>query len=183
MLLDRGFHGVLMLKALQSTGKRFLVRAPVSNVPDVVVEGAEDQVNVELEHEMERSSAPYERMKVNVFAGPCDHEDVEYWAFATNMAITEESAETLMGQFGDRWGIETSYRVGKGFRPKTTSKDLSVRLFFFIFSMLMYNVWVFLNALAPAILVEAVTSETNSRPPITAKYFLGTLRNLYEGFT
>ena len=41
-----------------------------------------------------------------------------------------------------RWGIETAYRIKKeDYLPKTTSKDFRVRLFYFLYTVLMYNLW------------------------------------------
>ena len=45
-----------------------------------------------------------------------------------------------------RWGIETSYRMIGQFYPKTTSNSYAVRVFYFVLAVLLYNVWVLLNA-------------------------------------
>ncbi|MEF8849132.1 MAG: hypothetical protein V5A68_08395, partial [Candidatus Thermoplasmatota archaeon] len=45
--------------------------------------------------------------------------------------------------YGKRWGIETSYRVKKhSYLPQTTSKNYQIRLFYFLFSVLLYNLWI-----------------------------------------
>jgi putative transposase len=50
--------------------------------------------------------------------------------------------------YSKRWGIETSYRVKKhSFRAKTTSKNYYIRLFYFLFSVLMYNLWILCDIL------------------------------------
>jgi putative transposase len=63
-------------------------------------------------------------------------------AFATNIDFNENDvglAERLFTLYSKRWGIETSYRVKKhSFRPKTTSKNYFIRLFYFMFSVLLY---------------------------------------------
>ena len=64
-------------------------------------------------------------------------------AFATNIDFNENEAglsERLFYLYSKRWGIETSYRVKKhSLRAKTTSKNYYVRLFYILFSVLMYN--------------------------------------------
>jgi len=45
-----------------------------------------------------------------------------------------------------RWGIETSYRMIGQFFAKTTSGDYMVRVWYFVLAVLLYNVWILLNA-------------------------------------
>jgi len=40
-----------------------------------------------------------------------------------------------------RWGIETGYRVKKGFLARTAVRSIGVRLFLFLVSMLLQNAW------------------------------------------
>ena len=72
-------------------------------------------------------------------------------AFATNIDFTEKEvglSDILFNLYSKRWGIETSYRVKKhSFRAKTTSRNYYVRLFYFLFSVLMYNLWIIVNIL------------------------------------
>lgn len=71
---------------------------------------------------------------------------------ATNIEISTRDVdliENLPRLYSKRWGIETGYRVKKreGL-VKTTSKNYSVRLFYFLFSVALYNLWILINALA-----------------------------------
>lgn len=72
-------------------------------------------------------------------------------AFATNEEYNENDinlAERLFLQYGKRWGVETSYRIKKhSFLPKTTSKNYLIRLFYFMFSVLLYNLWILADIL------------------------------------
>jgi len=52
----------------------------------------------------------------------------------------------ILKLYKKRWGIETSYRMIGQFCPKTTSNDYAVRVFYFVLAVLLYNVWVLLNA-------------------------------------
>ena len=71
--------------------------------------------------------------------------------FATNMSFNNDEAKFinwLFDVYNKRWGIETSYRVKKhSFLPRTTSKNYIIRLFYFLFSVLLYNLWVLVNVL------------------------------------
>lgn len=90
--------------------------------------------------------------------------------FATNIKITQNEvclAEKLFNLYSKRWGIETSYRVKKAFRPKTTSKNYIVRLFYFLFSTLVYNLWIIVNILVGNSLMKKLPE----KPHATAKLF------------
>lgn len=72
-------------------------------------------------------------------------------AFATNEEYNKNDvnlAERLFDLYGRRWGIETTYRVKKqSYLPKTTSKEYLIRLFYFMFSVLLYNLWILADIL------------------------------------
>ena len=75
----------------------------------------------------------------------------EKQVFATNMHFKDNDVdhiERLFFLYSKRWGIETSYRVKKhSFRAKTTSKNFHIRLFYFLFSVLLYNLWILADIL------------------------------------
>ncbi len=92
-------------------------------------------------------------------------------AFATNEEYHENDvnlAERLFDLYGKRWGIETSYRIKKhSYLPKTTSKNYLIRLFYFMFSVLLYNLWI----LADILVWLALFGEIKEDHLITSKYF------------
>jgi putative transposase len=64
--------------------------------------------------------------------------------------------------------------VRGGFWAKTTSKNYAVRLFYFLFSTCLYNLWVLTN-----VYVGRAVRRILERPVVTAKLF-GVM--LYRGF-
>jgi len=92
-------------------------------------------------------------------------------AFATNEQFEENDvclAERLFLLYGKRWGIESSYRVKKqSYLPKTTSKNYLIRLFYFMFSVLLYNLWILADVLIWLVLFGVVKEDHL----ITSKYF------------
>lgn len=96
---------------------------------------------------------------------------IEKRAFATNEVYNENDvnlAERLFDLYGKRWGIETSYRVKKhSYLPKTTSKNYLIRLFYFMFSVLLYNLWI----LADILIWLALFGIIKEDHLITSKYF------------
>ena len=56
-----------------------------------------------------------------------------------------DEPEILSELYGKRWGIETAHRGEDKYRISTTCKRAEVRYLFFVFSVLLYNLWVWLN--------------------------------------
>ncbi|MHA2344146.1 MAG: hypothetical protein ACXADW_19960 [Candidatus Hodarchaeales archaeon] len=100
-------------------------------------------------------------------------------AFATNIEVEKGKESDLFILYGKRWGIETSYRLKVDFRPRTTSKNYVVRLFYFLFSTCLYNLWVLAN-----LFLGAISGRFFTKPVITAKMFgimLYTFQNWDDG--
>lgn len=92
------------------------------------------------------------------------------YAFATNMRLGNDDvllADRLFGPYSKRWGIETSYRVKKMFRGKTTSRNYIIRQFYFMLSVVLYNLWILVNLLLSIFLFGKISKKI----PITAKLF------------
>jgi len=102
-------------------------------------------------------------------------------AFATNIDFNENDvnlSEHLFKIYGKRWGIETGYRVKKHtFRSKTTSKNYFIRLFFFLFSVLLYNLWILIDIL----LLLALFGRIRPEHILRSKYFLTILLKIDPG--
>jgi len=63
-------------------------------------------------------------------------------AFATNLRVGPDEAETVCRRYSRRWQIENEYKsIKHDFLAKTSSKDYRVRLFYFVFAVLLYNIW------------------------------------------
>jgi hypothetical protein len=71
-----------------------------------------------------------------------DSKGLQYF-LATNLA---GRPKRILKLYKRRWGIETSYRMIGQFYPKTTSNSYVIRVLYFVLAVLLYNVWVLLNA-------------------------------------
>ena len=102
-------------------------------------------------------------------------------AFATNEIFDENDvnlAERLFILYGKRWGIETSYKVKKqSFLAKTTSKNYQIRIFYFLFSVLLYNLWL----LADMLIWLSLFGKVEENHLITSKYFGTVLYTINPG--
>lgn len=105
-----------------------------------------------------------EKGKLNVCTRSENNGD-EKACFITSLDVDEKSANHYGELFRRRWGIETSYRVGDDFKPKTTSTKPTVRLYYFLFSVCVYNLWVIANMILCLILGRIIMD----KPLITAK--------------
>lgn len=93
----------------------------------------------------------------------------EKQAFVTNMNLDRLLTRKLSKLYSKRWGIETSYRVKKDFRPKTTSKNYIIRLFYFLFSVCLYNLWELVNV------ILALVKQIDPKTPVIAAKLFGTI--------
>ena len=74
-------------------------------------------------------------------------EEGHVFGYLTNFPdkFFSEDAYVLSYLYSKRWGIETAHRVEDKFRIYTTTTDEKVRYFFFVVSVLFYNLWVWVN--------------------------------------
>jgi len=156
--LDRGFFSVKVINLLKKLGVKFLM--PAVKNPKVKRLINEHGAPTILEYRM--IGAYFKLVIVNA------EKNVKR-VFATNLDVNEGNAWRLSDLYGKRWGIETSYRVKNLFRAKTTSKRYVIRLFYFSFSVCLYNLWILAN-----IFVGIIYSQAPEKLLITAKVF-GTL--------
>ena len=85
--------------------------------------------------------------------------------FASNLRVDPEEAESFCGRYSRRWQIENEYKSIKGdFLAKTSSKDYRVRLFYFVFAVLLYNIW----RLTDFLLKVGVDGDMDYAPVLTA---------------
>ncbi|XRG94197.1 hypothetical protein V5735_19990 [Haladaptatus sp. SPP-AMP-3] len=62
--------------------------------------------------------------------------------FATNLSVDPEEAEAFCRRYRRRWQIESEYKsIKNDFLAKTSSKDYRVRLLYFVFAVLLHNIW------------------------------------------
>jgi len=90
-------------------------------------------------------------------------------AFICNFDIHPTIAWRLYERYSKHWGIETGYRtLAHDFRAKTTTRNYNIRLFYFLFSCCLFNLWVLVN-ICVSLMIHGRISE---KPIITAKLFV-----------
>ena len=100
-------------------------------------------------------------------------------AFITNTNIPEQLAPYLFNFYSKRWGIETSYRqLDHDFLVRTTSKNFCLRLFYFLFSVCLYNLWILVNFCVSL----KIYGRLAEKPIITARTFAIILSKIREEY-
>lgn len=160
--LDRGFYQAGVIKTLNELQLDYLVRAPSHAGPD---DRTSESAVVDDEYEVRQREQPYLRASVTYVAVPPDDDDDEWFAFVTNMGVSQETASAHALAFRRRWGIETSYRKLTEFLPRTSSPTFSVRLFYFSIATVLYNLWVLAN------LFVHPSTPFPDRPPLPSAIF------------
>jgi hypothetical protein len=62
--------------------------------------------------------------------------------FATNVRVSADGAEAVCRRYSSRWQIKNEYKsIKNDFLAKTSSRDYRVRLFYFVFAVLLHNIW------------------------------------------
>ncbi|MFC7166069.1 transposase [Halospeciosus flavus] len=160
--LDRGFYQVHVVAELEELGIDYIVRArPSSGMKDRLSAGAETVVDA---YTMQRNRKPTASVDVTVFAVPHRSNDDEHVWFVTSLDVDATTAKAYAAAFRRRWGIETSYRQIGDFLPRTSSPTFSVRLFYFLFAVSLYNLWILANILVSG-------KHQPEKPPISTPIF------------
>jgi len=86
----------------------------------------------------------------------------------TTLVVKAETVQSgrnkSLSEYGYRWEIESGYNSIKRFMTATTSKDFGLRFFYFVFAVLLYNIW----RLTHCLLKAGVDSEIDHAPVLTA---------------
>jgi putative transposase len=157
--VDRGFFSASIMNLFEELGVKYLMPA-VKNVriKEIMKEAKAPSIVSYIMGDVRYSPATFKLVTIEDEKGKV--------CFATNLNVNRSNAFSLAERYKRRWGIETSYRVTNQFRPKTTSKNYIVRVFYYMFSSALYNLWILAN-----MLIAFVLKETTEKIVLTAKMF------------
>ncbi|GAD52684.1 LOW QUALITY PROTEIN: hypotheical protein [Halarchaeum acidiphilum MH1-52-1] len=160
---DREFDSIRVFQTLSNLDVNYLIPKRVSSSErDALKQMEEDDQEVAVESasvHVESGSHPMRLLYVPSTSG--DGTAV----FATNLRVGPEEAESFCRRYSRRWQIENEYKsIKHDFLAKTSSKDYRVRLFYFVFAVLLYNIW----RLTDFLLKADVDGEMDYAPVLTA---------------
>lgn len=178
---DSEFCSVAAFRALKEQNLNFIIPSPKNKRVKREIERMQREIEVLEEYGIygpTSDGGTQEREESNLVLVPSSSNEEKTVAFATNMEVGDgtvyERQATLgvIKRYRRRWGIENSYKTIKNFLAWTTSKDYSVRLFYFGFAALLYNMWL----LVDFIVQVSLDVEHRYKPRVTAKRFLNLAR-------
>ncbi len=145
VLLDKGFYSEKTIQIIADQFKlNYIIGCPK---------------NSRIKKMIEETPAPYYvdnyKMKgithnLVIDEGINRHGEEMTFCFATNLPQNNDdmkgSVKMISSLYRKRWGIETSYRIVKRtFGLRTTSRDFRIRLFYFFFSVILYDLWILID--------------------------------------
>jgi hypothetical protein len=131
---------------LEELDVEFVIRVPqTGKVQRFIADHNED--TFVADYEMARSNPPTGRTTVRRVVVPHRSCEDDHSCLVTNRDATRHVAQPLAEAYRRRWVIETSYRKVTEFLPKTSFPTFSLRLFYFLFAVALYNLWVLTNLL------------------------------------
>jgi len=163
VLCDREFDSMRVFQTLSNLNVNYLIPKRVTSAEREVIEQmgeADQEVAVESASvHVETGSHPMRFLYVPSTSGEGTT------VFATNLRVGPDEAETFCRRYSRRWQIENEYKsIKHDFLAKTSSKDYRVRLFYFVFAVLLYNIW----RLTDFLLKAGVAGEMDYAPVLTA---------------
>ena len=152
LLLDKGFYSGDVIKKLKSMGVKFLIAVPKnSRVKKEIMEfyrSGEGQVrSFALKRRDERVTFNLSIHRLRRTKKGLRNILELYGAFATNMGPVKalQAWMWIPEEYRRRWGIETGFRVGKGFRARTTSTSAVLREIYHQYGVVLENLWTLYN--------------------------------------
>jgi len=163
VLCDREFDSQRVFQTLSNLGVNYLIPKRINNTERDVIETMEaDEQSVAVESASVHVEAGSHSMRILYV--PSTKGDGTA-VFATNLKVGPEAAESFCRRYSRRWQIENEYKsIKNDFLARTSSKDYRVRLFYFVFAVLLYNIW----RLTDFLLKAGVDSEMDYAPVLTA---------------
>lgn len=141
VLLDRGFFSIEVLRVLERLKLKYIMPATKNDRIKQVVKDNSNRLSYFLKYTMGNK----EKVTFNLMV-KYDEKKREYYTFATNFEIIyKKDIEHIAETYRKRWGIETGYRVKHDFLAVTTTQSYTVRLLYFMVSVILYNFWLLCN--------------------------------------
>ncbi|WP_239640993.1 transposase [Natrialba taiwanensis] len=170
VVCDREFDSMNVFQTLSNLNVNYLIPKRTMQTEATVLEQMEaDSEDVAVETaQVDVEHGSHEMRFCYV---PTSSEDSDGTAvFATNVAVSATDAEGFCRRYSDRWQIENEYKTIKhDFLATTSSKDYRVRSFYFVFAVLLYNLWRLTDLLLKA---RVSTEIVDFSPYLTAGEFV-----------
>ncbi len=152
LLLDRGFFSSPVMNALQKNDQTFLMPCILHDgIKEAVIEYAGGERKRVSRYEMGPKESRVSFALVMLPKAGASKQETDplkkFIPFASNMPWKKIiwNVRRLPTDYRMRWGIESGYTGIEQFRARTTSRNHSLRLLYFFYSMVLYNAWLLAN--------------------------------------
>jgi hypothetical protein len=135
VLLDRFFYRADVIQAVESLGLDWLMAAKTSDGMRRMAGEARDRGQPCFRYTMNPGKG--NETCFYVFTVPSEKGGYHYFASSREARYLRHWADV----YRLRWGIETGYRVKKGFLTRSAVRSMQVRLLLFLVSVLLQNTW------------------------------------------
>jgi hypothetical protein len=146
LLLDREFYSAEVINLLNSLRKKYIILVSKNKLVKKLLSQMKAGESKVVKHTLTLNinKSKYKiKTKLVLIKALRNKEGKRFdWCFATNLNYKPETIKLL---YTNRWGIETSNRCVDDIAIKTKSTHIAVRTFLFLFSCLLYNLWIWLK--------------------------------------
>jgi hypothetical protein len=161
ILGDGDFDSVGMVNMCYAKGKHFIVRADKDKKVQQIIKEKCSGLWCYIEYNYTKGkrdhTAQYNLVVIDVNLLKLHNVDMpllgkkeKYLVYATDLSPKPKKdivdfCINLVKRYKKRWGIETGYRDKIEFRASTHALSYSIRLFLFLLSVILYNIWIEVN--------------------------------------
>lgn len=170
VVCDREFDSMGVFQTLSNLNVNYLIPKRTMQTEATVIEKM-DAAGEDVAVEAARVNVEHGSHEMRFCYVPTASEESDGTAvFAINVAVSPDDAEGFCRRYSDRWQIENEYKTIKhDFLATTSSKNYRVRSFYFVFAVLLYNLW----RLTDLLLKGGVSTEiVDFSPYLTAGEFV-----------
>lgn len=148
VMMDKEFYQVRIVKTLYHNNLKFIIPAP--DTAGIMNVKYDNRHNLPIVVNYVMTSATGDQVNVNLVL--IKRKD-KIHGFITNL---NWEPNAVAEHYRNRWGIETNNRVRNELAAMTTSRSFELRFIYYLMSVMLHNIWIFLNHLA-SIIVNAAS--------------------------
>ena len=147
VLLDREFYAVDVMEQIRKQGRSFVMPVPKSTVVQKMLLEYDKNIRKPVSQYIVKSASDsFEYTLVIVPSSKHKKSDdicERYHAFATNLNVRDAAklVEVIPQEYRQRWDIESGYHVVEQRRAHTTSKNATIRIVLFYYTLMLCNAW------------------------------------------
>ena len=139
IFLDRGFYAIECIRTLKAQRLKFVMPVPRNKAIKKTIKANDNDLPIIIKNTVGKEN-DCETYNLAMIRGKTTGKKIApVFCFATN--FTNKTTEQISELYRKRWSIETGYKSKKKFRVRTSSTNNIIRMLYFYFECLLYNIW------------------------------------------